>query len=88
MSYCCGYNPYGGYYPYDQYYSPYPYQGYPYQGVTTYGYPMQWYGSSYYGLPLGYVYTYPSAPAPVMYGAAPQYPRGEHRVGNCLMICQ
>ncbi len=58
------------------YYSPYQYYGYP-----SYGY---WY--AYYGLPLGYVYTYPSGP--MMYGAAPQYSRGEHRVGNCLMICQ
>jgi hypothetical protein len=71
MCYYCGCYPYG-------YYSPYQYYQY---GYPAYGY---WY--PYYGLPLGYVYTYPSAP--VMYGAALQYPRGEHRVGNCLMICQ
>ena len=54
----------------------------------TYGYPMYGYGYPSYGFPLGYAYTYPGAPA--FYGAAAsaQYPRGEYRVGNCLMICQ
>ena len=60
-------------YPYS-YYSPYQYYGYPpYMAYPSYSY----YPS--YGLPLGYVYSGPFA-----YG----YPRGEHRVGNCLMICQ
>jgi hypothetical protein len=66
----------------------------------SYGYPMGGYGGSYYGLPLGYAY-YPSMYTPSVYpygGAvtmpsppvtyAPALPRGEHRVGNCLMICQ
>ena len=68
---------YGYYLPYQYYgYWPYQYYGFPYN-YPSYGY---WYPS--YGLPLGYVYAYPG------YGAAVQYPRGEHRVGNCLMICQ
>lgn len=71
---------YCSYYPYYHSYSPYQYSG------MTYGYPFSGYGFAYYGLPLGYAYTYPSQP--VYFAAAPQYPRGEHRVGNCLMICQ
>jgi len=71
--YCSGYPSY-------PYYSPYQYYG------MSYGYPYSGYGFPYYGLPLGYAYTYPSQP--VYFAAAPQYPRGEHRVGNCLMICQ
>jgi len=72
----CHHCAYCGFYGY---YSPYQYYG------VTYGYPVYGYGFPYYGLPLGYAYT----SAPVIYGAvAPQYPRGEHRVGNCLMICQ
>ena len=45
---------------------------------------MTAYNYAYYGLPLGYVYT---SPAPMIEPSL-QYPRGEHRVGNCLMICQ
>ena len=60
-------------YPYS--YSPYQYYGYqPYMAYPSFSYyPLS------YGLPLGYVYS-----GPFTYG----YPRGEHRVGNCLMICQ
>jgi len=83
MSYCgCGY-PYS-YSPYQ--YSPYQYYGYPgYMAYPSYGY----YPSPSYGLPLGYVYLGscgacgPYGP----YGGYGGYPRGEHRVGNCLMIC-
>lgn len=67
-----------GFYPYYYYYSPYSYYG------MTYGYPWCGYSFAYYGLPFGYTYTYPGA----FYSLAPQYPRGEHRVGNCLLICQ
>ena len=77
--YCSNYPYYQSYLPY-QSYSPYQYSG------MTYGYPFSGYGFAYYGLPLGYAYTYPSQP--VYFAAAPQYLRGEHRVGNCLMICQ
>ena len=70
---CYGYYNYPYYNPY-QYYSPYQYSS-PYQY-----YPYNYYGLSY-GLPLGYVYGSPAL-------ATPAYPRGEHRVGNCLMICQ
>lgn len=77
--YCSNYPYYQSYLPY-QSYSPYQYSG------MTYGYPLCGYGFAYYGLPLGYAYTYPSPPT--FYAAGPQYPRGEHRVGNCLMICQ
>jgi hypothetical protein len=68
---------------------PYPYSPYSYPGYS-YGYPPTGYGSPYYGLPLGYTYSYPvpaAFPAPVV-AAAPMLPRGEHRVGNCLCICQ
>jgi hypothetical protein len=71
---------YCSYYPYYHSYSPYQYSS------MTYGYPFSGYGFAYYGLPLGYAYTYPSPPT--FYAAGPQYSRGEHRVGNCLMICQ
>ena len=66
------------------YYSPYQYYGYwPYQYYGMwYNYPSYGYWYPSYGLPLGYVYAYPG------YAAAAQYPRGEHHVGNCLMICQ
>lgn len=76
MCQCCGYgSPY--YYPY----SPYQYSG------LSYGYPYYGYWYPSYGLPLGYAYTYPTPP--MFYASAePQLPRGEHRVGNCLMICQ
>lgn len=74
----CGYSP--PYYPYYQY-SPYQYSG------LSYGYPYYGYWYPSYGLPLGYAYTYPAPPI-IYASAAPQYPRGEHRVGNCLMICQ
>ena len=77
MSYCgCGFP-----YSYSSYqYSPYQYYGYPpYMSYPSYGYyPFYGYYPSY-GLPLGYVYS-----EPIAFG----YPRGEHRVGNCLMICQ
>ena len=63
-------------YPYGAY-SFYPYYGYP---VTYASYPS-------YGLPLGYTYAIPVAP-PVYFAAEPSLPRGEHRVGNCWMICQ
>jgi hypothetical protein len=77
MSYCYDYGPY--YYGYQ--YSPYQSYGY------TWGYPAYGYVYPYYGFPLGYSYTLPSPP--VFYGAVvPQSPRGEYRVGNCLMICQ
>jgi heme/copper-type cytochrome/quinol oxidase subunit 1 len=57
------------------YYPYYPYYG----GMYSYAFP-------YYGYPAGYVYTLPTLP--VVYTAVPQFQRGEHRVGNCLMICQ
>lgn len=80
MSYCgCGY-PYS-YSPYQ--YSPYQYYGYPsYMTYPSYGY----YPSPSYGLPLGYVYL-GACDAYGPYGGYGGYPRGEHRVGNCLMIC-
>lgn len=62
-------------------YSPY-YQGF------SYGYPYAGYGFPYYGLPLGYSYPYPAPVAAPVVAAAPALPRGEHRVGNCLCICQ
>ncbi|MGA3404350.1 MAG: hypothetical protein ABSD49_01310 [Candidatus Bathyarchaeia archaeon] len=65
-------------YPQYPYYSPYPYY-YP-----TYAYPLTAYNYAYYGLPVGYVYT---SPTPLV-ATSLQYPRGEHHVGNCLMICQ
>lgn len=67
----------------------------------TYGYPYAGYNYPYYGIPLGYAYANPCAPLtyPAAVAAAPvapvapvalvpAYPRGEYRVGNCLMICQ
>ncbi|HYB66729.1 MAG TPA: hypothetical protein VEC43_00255, partial [Candidatus Acidoferrales bacterium] len=67
-----------GMYPYGAY-SPYQYYGYP---ATYASYPS-------YGLPLGYAYAPPAAPAPPVYfAAAPAVSRGEYKVGNCLMICQ
>jgi hypothetical protein len=66
--------------PFYYQYSPYQYYG------MNYAYPLYGYGYSYYGLPLGYAYAYPAMP--VTYDAALQDPRGEHRVGNCLMVCQ
>lgn len=71
MCYYCGCNP--------SYYWPYVYYG------AAYAYPLYGYTYAYYGLPSGYVYTLPSPP--VFYTPVVQYPRGEHRVGNCLMIC-
>ena len=78
--YCSGYPSYPYYSPYQNYGMNYGNYG------MNYGYPYSGYGFPYYGLPLGYAYTYPTPPA--VYAAAPGLPRGEHRVGNCLMICQ
>jgi hypothetical protein len=64
-------------------YPQYPYYS-PYQYSPTYAYPVMAYNYAYYGLPLGYVYTSPTPMVTTVY----QYPRGEHQVGNCLMICQ
>ncbi len=80
------------------------YQYSPYQNYgMTYGYPYAGYGYPYYGLPLGYAYANPAPTVPAVYSqvitpaaavaapsmaVAPQYSRGEYRVGNCLMICQ
>jgi hypothetical protein len=85
MSYCgCGWGyPYGYYTPLNYYgYAPYP--AYPMYG---YGYSAPYYGysSPSYALPYGYVYSDAYSPTPY---AALSYPRGEHRVGNCVMICQ
>lgn len=63
----------------------YYYGYYPYVYYSPYVYPAYGYAAPYYGLPLGYAYTTPGA----VYGTVmPQYPRGEYRIGNCLMICQ
>ena len=90
MSYCgcgCGYP--------NSYYTPLNYYGYaPYPAYAMYGYGYGYgysspyygyYSSPSYGLPYGYVYSGGYSPTPY---AALGYPRGEHRVGNCLMICQ
>jgi hypothetical protein len=76
-----------------QYYSPYQQSSWcqysPYQNCgVTYGYPMYQYNFPYYGFPLGYAYAYTSPTPLTYYSATPQYPRGEHRIGNCLLICQ
>jgi hypothetical protein len=69
-----------GYYPSPSY-GYYPSPLYSYYSSPSYGY----YSSPSYGLPFGYVYSGAYSPTPY---AALGYPRGEHRVGNCLMICQ
>ncbi|MGA8903644.1 MAG: hypothetical protein WB661_01405 [Candidatus Bathyarchaeia archaeon] len=86
MSYCgCGWG-----YP-NSYYTPLNYYGYaPYPAYPMYGYGYSspsygYYSSPSYGLPFGYVYSGAYSPTPY---AALGYPRGEHHVGNCLMICQ
>ena len=80
----CGAYPYWAYPPQLQYPAAYPsYAAYP--TPTTY---------ASYGIPLGYAYApplpppVPALPAPAAYLAAPPLARGEHKVGNCLMICQ
>lgn len=74
MCYCgCAYM-YGYYTPLNYYgYAPYPV------------YPIYGYAFPSYGLPVGYVYS--GGYSQTQY-AALAYPRGEHRVGNCLMVCQ
>jgi len=63
----------------------YQYSPYQFYGVN-FGYPLYGYWYPSYGLPVGYAYVNPALP--LVYGSAPQCPRGEHRVGNCLMVCQ
>lgn len=69
-----------------------------YGGVLPYwAYPLYQYPTTYasypgYGIPLGYAYAPPvdsafAAPPAYFFGAA-GLPRGEHKVGNCLIICQ
>ena len=70
----CGYG-----YP-SAYYTPLNYYGYaPYPAYPAYSYSLP-----SYGLPIGYVYSGAYSPMPY---AALGYPRGEYRVGNCLMVC-
>ena len=70
------------------------YPPYPAAPVAAPAYPS--YAS--YGIPMGYAYA-PTAPtayfaaappvaAPALPALAPAIPRGEYRVGSCLMICQ
>ena len=67
--------------------SPYQYVGLSYG--MPYGYPNMYdWGCNYYGLPFGYAYAGGPAMAPPYAAMAPGHPRGEYKVGNCLMICQ
>src|SRR5208282_2213334 len=78
---------YGGYPYYPPYYPPSPCYSPSFYPVT-YAYPQCSYVMPCYGLPLGYVYDYPTVP---MYGCGCEPAsqcRGEYRVGNCMMICQ
>jgi len=75
MCYYCSCYPYASY-------SPYQYYGF------TWGYPAYGYAYPYYGMALGYAYTLGNPPVYYAGAVGPAYPRGEYRVGNCLMICQ
>ena len=80
MCYYCGSYPHYQYPITTQYYPPTQYSG------PAYVYPPYGYTLPYYALPLGYAITLPSPP--IFYTSVPRWQRGEHRVGNCLMICQ
>ncbi len=92
----CGSYPYGAYSPYQNFGYPSTYPSYPsypgfgsYAGYGNYGNFGNYGNYASYGLPSGYAYA-PSfaSMAPPAYFAAPGIQRGEHKVGNCLMICQ
>jgi len=80
----CGYGGYSQYqyYPYNySQYPSYPYNYTPYQSyVESYPIPRVAYNNPFIGLPPAYPYATPS---PIL---GP--PRGDYKVGNCIMICQ
>jgi len=77
-------------------YGAYPYQYYNYPQPSPAIYPSYGYPAPTYAPPVAppispayYAYASPAAlPAPPPVPLAVGMPRGEHKVGNCLMICQ
>ena len=72
---------YCGFYPPYHYLLPYQYSATPLT-YPQYGYTFPLYPAPY---PVGYTFMPPVSPVPYI---LPDFPRGEHRVGNCYCICQ